>query len=215
MSIVAVLARPDIHSALIVGFGGGNAVAAMPPSVAAIDVIELEPEILEANRAIAALRNRDPLADIRLKLVINDARGALALTDKRYDAILSQPSHPWTAGASHLYTREFLEQAKTHLRPGGVFVQWMGAEFLDPQLFQSLLATLHSVFSEVRLYRTAPTALLLLASDLPLEPERHMERLRAVLNSASLHYARFGVAEPENLVADLALDTCGRGADHR
>jgi len=209
MSLVAVLARPDIHNILIVGFGGGNAVAAVPPSVAAIDVIELEPQIVSANRAIAALRNRDPLADRRLNLVINDARGALALSDKHYDAILSQPSHPWTAGASHLYTREFLEQAKSHLRPGGVFVEWMGAEFLDPKLFQSLLATLHVVFPEVRLYRTAPTALLLLASDLPLEPERHLERLRAVLNGAALHYARLGLAEPENLVADLALDTAG------
>jgi spermidine synthase len=209
MSAVAVLARPDIRSLLIVGFGGGNAVSAVPPSVAAIDVIELEPEVLRANRAIAVLRNHDPLTDIRLSLVLNDARGALALTDKRYDAIISQPSHPWTAGASHLYTREFLEQAHAHLNSGGVFVQWMGAEFLDPSLLRSMLATLHAVFPQVRLYRATPTALLLLASDLPLDTERHLERVRTVLDSAPLHYARLGLAAPENLVAALALDTAG------
>jgi spermidine synthase len=209
MSAVAVLARPDIRSLLIVGFGGGNAVAAVPPSVANIDVIELEPEVLRANRAIATLRNRDPLADSRLNLILNDARSALALSDRRYDAIVSQPSHPWTAGASHLYTREFLEQAHAHLRSGGVFVQWMGAEFLDPKLLRSMLATLHAVFPQVRLYRVTPTALLLLASDLPLDTEQHPDRIRAVLDSATLHYARLGLAAPENLVAALALDTAG------
>jgi len=209
MSAVAVLSRPDIRNLLIVGFGGGNAVSAVPPSVSAIDVIELEPEVLRANRAIAGLRNHDPLTDSRLSVLLNDARGALALTDKRYDAIISQPSHPWTAGASHLYTREFLEQAHQHLRPGGVFVQWMGAEFLDPALLRSLLATLHAVFPQVRLYRATPTALLLLASDLPLDTERHLERVHAVLDAAPLHYARLGLAAPENLVAALALDTEG------
>lgn len=209
MSAVAVLARPDIRNMLIVGFGGGNAVAAVPPSVASIDVIELEPEVLRANRAIATLRSRDPLADSRLNLILNDARGALALTDQRYDAIISQPSHPWTAGASHLYTREFLAQAHAHLRAGGVFVQWMGAEFLDPDLLRSMLATLHAAFPQVRLYRATPTALLLLASDLPLDTERHLDRIRAVLDGATLHYARLGLAAPENLVAALALDTTG------
>ena len=34
----------------------------------------------------------------------NDARNALALSARRYDIIVSQPSHPWPAGASHLYT---------------------------------------------------------------------------------------------------------------
>jgi SAM-dependent methyltransferase len=209
MSALAVLARPDIRNVLIIGFGGGNAVSAVPPSVSAIDVIELEPEVLRANRAIAGLRNHDPLTDSRLNLVLNDARGALALTNKRYDAIISQPSHPWTAGASHLYTREFLAQAHQHLQPGGVFVQWMGAEFLDPDLLRSMLATLHAVFPQVRLYRATPTALLLLASDLPLDTERHLERVRAVLDGATLHYARLGLAAPENLVAALALDTAG------
>jgi spermidine synthase len=209
MSALSVLARPDIRDMLVIGFGGGNAVAAVPPSVTSIDVVELEPEVLRANRSIESLRSGEPLLDARVRLVLNDARSALALSERRYDAIISQPSHPWTAGASHLYTREFLEQAHAHLRSGGVLAQWMGAEFLDPQLLRSLLATLHAVFPEVRLYRVTPTALLLLASDLPLDTERHPERIRAVLDGARLHYARLGLALPENLVTALALDTSG------
>ena len=55
------------------------------------------------------------------------------LTDLRYGAIVSQPSHPWTAGASHLYTRDFFEQVRGRLAPGGVFVQWMGLQFVDEE----------------------------------------------------------------------------------
>ena len=29
-----------------------------------------------------------------------------------FDAIVAQASHPWTAGASHLYTREFFDYRK-------------------------------------------------------------------------------------------------------
>ena len=80
---------------LIVGFGGGVVAEDIPTSVSDIDIVELEPKILEANRSISSDRNIDPLADPRIKLIINDARNALRLTDKRYDAIVSQPSHPW------------------------------------------------------------------------------------------------------------------------
>ena len=157
LSPLAVLARPDAREMLIVGFGGGVVVEAVPPSVQRIDVIELEPEVIEANRVTAHLRKRNPLADPRVNVIVNDARGALRLTSKRYDAIVSQPSHPWTAGASHLYTREFMQMAHEHLNPGGVFVQWMNVNFMDEALIRSLTATLLSVFPEVRLYRPDPT----------------------------------------------------------
>ena len=86
----------------------------------------------------SAIRSADP----RVNIIVNDARGALRLTDRRYDAIVSQPSHPWTAGASHLYTREFMQLAHDHLNSGGVFVQWMNVIFMDEDLLRSLTATL-------------------------------------------------------------------------
>ena len=206
MSMLAVLARPDSADLLIVGFGGGNVVQAAPPSVRRIDVIELEPRVIAANRAIAPLRSRDPLADPRLHIILNDARGALALTTRRYDAIISQPSHPWTAGAAHLYTREFMQQAHDHLTPGGVFLQWMGGEFVDEPLLRSLVATLASVFREVRVYRPSNTTLLFMASDLPVDLEHRPDDLRRQLDRAPLHYGGMGINAPEDLVAALAME---------
>ncbi|MFO1402336.1 MAG: fused MFS/spermidine synthase [Steroidobacteraceae bacterium] len=209
MPALAVLARPETQRMLIVGLGGGNVVRAVPPGVAHVDVIELEPEVVAANHALVDLRGEDPLADRRVTLIENDARGALLLSDARYDAIVSQPSHPWTAGASHLYTREFMRQARDHLAPGGVFAQWMSAEFLDESLLRALLATAADVFPEVRVYATSPTTLVILASDSPLEPERDPATVQRTLDDAWRHYARIGLHAPEDLVAALVLDTQG------
>ena len=85
------------------------------PSIDRIEVVEIESEMIRANRAIADQRRRDPLSDPRVHITVNDARSALQLTRERFDAIVSQPSHPWTAAASHLYTREFFELVRSRL----------------------------------------------------------------------------------------------------
>ena len=207
LSPLAVIARPAARDMLVVGFGGGVVIEAVPPSVRRIDVIELEPKVIEANRNIGAQRRRDPLADPRLNVIVNDARGALRLTSHRYDAIVSQPSHPWTAGASHLYTREFMQLAHEHLTTDGVFVQWMNVIFMDEPLMRSLTATLLDVFDNVRVYRPDPNTVVFLASDAPLELESSLATTRMPLLAAPLHYARFGINNAEDLVAALVLDT--------
>ena len=210
MSSLAVLANPAARDMLIVGFGGGVVVEGVPPSVRRIDVIELEPEVIEANRRTVALRKFDPLADPRVDVITNDARGALALTERRYDAIVSQPSHPWTAGASHLYTREFMQLARGHLAADGVFVQWMNVAFLDEDLLRSLTATLIDVFGTVRIYRPDPNTLVFLAAARPLDVETQVARAGgAPITVTPGHYARFGINTVEDLVAALAVDETG------
>lgn len=209
MGALGVLARPQARSALVIGLGGGNALAGLPPTLAAIDVIELEPEVVAANRAVSGWRGADPLADARVHVIANDARGALALTNQSYDLVVSQPSHPWTAGASHLYTREFLELVHARLAPGGVYVGWMGGRFVDAPLLRSLLATFLSAFQELRVYRSGSDSLLFLAGDAPLEPE---SRASTAIGAASEHYARLGINVPEDVAAGLVLDTTGARA---
>jgi spermidine synthase len=209
LSPLAVIARPQTKDMLIVGFGGGVVIEGVPPSVDHIDVIELEPQVIEANRVASPLRKRDPLTDPRVNTILNDARGALRLTNHRYDAIISQPSHPWTAGASHLYTREFMDLAHDHLTPNGVFVQWMNVIFMDEALLRSLTATLLDVFHEVRVYRPDPNTIVFLASDAPLDLETQLAATGMPLRAAPLHYSRFGINAPEDLVAALVLDADG------
>jgi hypothetical protein len=203
LGMLPVLARPEARSLLLIGLGGGLTLQAIPSIVDNIDVIELEPEVVRANQAVAGERDVDPLADPRVNLRTNDARGALLLTDARYDLIVSQPSHPWTAGASHLYTKEFFEIVRDHLESDGVFGQWIGMRFVDKELLQSLLATLLATFENVRAYQPVPASMIFLASDGPLDME---ERVPEALALAPEDFGRYGIRMPEDIAAGLALD---------
>ncbi|MEM7411156.1 MAG: fused MFS/spermidine synthase, partial [Myxococcota bacterium] len=77
LSSLPVLARPDAKRLLVVGFGGGTALEVVPSSVERVDVVELEPEVIEANRSVGELRWRNPLDDPRIHVHLNDARNAL------------------------------------------------------------------------------------------------------------------------------------------
>ena len=211
LATLPVLARPNAESMLIVGFGGGVVAEDIPSNISDIDIVELEPKVLEANQSVSADRNIDPLADPRINLIINDARNALRLTDKRYDAIVSQPSHPWTAGASHLYTREFMNLVKSRLNPDGIFLQWMNTQLVSEELLKSLIATLMDVFPHVRAYQFDAKVLFFLASDSEIEPEAQILATGEPLKSHPEEFKRKGIGSVNDLVAALAWDENGLG----
>lgn len=214
------LLNPKCDSMLVIGLGGGSAVEQVAPSVKSIDVIELEPAVIEANRRVSTLRTRDPFEDPRIRLIINDGRNALSRTSKKYDAIVSQPSHPWTAGASHLYTREFADQVSARLNENGIFLQWMASDFVDPTLVASMAATLRDVYPHVRLYEPFLGTLLFVASNQPVTPENATSadatsaegidaNLCVVAPEDREYYRRFGVITKTHLFALLSVDEIG------
>lgn len=206
LSALPVLARPDAKSMLIIGLGGGSVVEGVPETIETIDTVELEPKVVEAIQQIADVRKHDPLSDARMRLVINDARGALSLTNKKFDAIVSQPSHPWTAGASHLYTREFLQIARARLNENGVLLQWMNSSFATEELVQSLGATMLDVFEHARLYQPADGVLMFLASDSPLKVEEQIIETGRPLRAGLTSLREIGVNSVYDVATALMLD---------
>ncbi len=204
LSLLPTAARPDTDEILIIGLGGATTLEATANKVSSIDVIELEEEVVIANQLIP--RAVDPLLDPRVNLRLGDARGAMQLTDKTYHAIISQPSHPWTSGASHLYTREFFELAKSRLEPGGVFVQWIGKGFVDVPLFGSLMAAMTAVFEHVHVYRPVPAALVFVASDEPIDL---VDSAPAAFMAAREDFGAEGIHRVEDWLAAWTLDTAG------
>ena len=204
-----VLIRPDIESALIVGFGAGKAITGLPPTVTEVDVIELEPKVIAANRAIGDRLQYNPLQDPRLSIYINDARSALALSAKKYDTIISQPSHPWSAGASHLYTSEYMQLVADHLNDGGVFLQWINSQFVDEKLLKNLCATILDVYPHVRIYQWSPQVLFFVASDQPMDIEEQILTSGRPFRDAPLFYLEMGIAAVEDVVAALMMDEQG------
>jgi spermidine synthase len=204
LGVLPALLRPAGGALLMVGLGGGVAIEGVPAAIRSIDVVEIEPEVIAANRVLSERRARDPLADARVHLHVGDARAALSLTRARFDAIVSQPSHPWTASSS-LYTREFFSLCREHLSEDGVFVQWIGLPFLDEELLRSLVASLGDVFPNVIAFRPPASAeLLFAASERPLTLPSE-----AMLRSLGPELLPIGIATPEDLFAALVLDAQG------
>lgn len=201
------LAHPEGRSLLIIGLGGGALLRHVPATVQEIDIIELEPEVVEANRAVAHLRLSDPLSDPRTNVILGDARGALSLTDRKYDLVISQPSHPWTAGASHLYTFNFFELIREHMNPGGVFLQWIDLDFVDADLLRTLTASVAAAFPHIRVYHSNPPgSMYFLGSD---EPFDMVASIRRAIELAPASLADSGVWSPEDVEFTLALDDGG------
>jgi spermidine synthase len=209
LATLPAMIRPQAESMLIVGLGGGNTVNGVPPGVGEIDVIELEPRVIDANRLAGGIRVTDPLADPRLSIYINDARSALSLTSKHYDAIISQPSHPWTAGASHLYTQEYMQLVADRLTDDGVFLQWMAGQFVNESLLRSLCATMLNVFEHVRVYQLFPEVLFFVGSQQPMDTELELAASGKPVTDAPVFYYQTGFVSPEDLLTGLILDTEG------
>lgn len=209
LSALPMLARPEAKDMLVVGFGGGQVIEGVPPSIDRIDVIELEPEVIAANRAFSMERAFNPFEDHRVRIVRNDARNALALSSRRYDVIVSQPSHPWTAGASHLYTREFLSLARARLNNGGVLLQWINLEFVDEGLLRSFVGTILSEFKHAELYQPEPRVLLFVASDRPIDIVGEGRGVQRSLANHAAHYRRIGMRSQEDIAAMMVLDEDG------
>jgi spermidine synthase len=205
LGTLGAMSRPDARSMLVVGLGGGVTLEGIPPTIEKIDVVEIEPRVLEANRFIADERRHDPLRDGRVRVVLNDARNALQRTSYQYDIIVSQPSHPWTPASANLYSREFLASAKRRLTADGVFVQWMNAGFVSEELFRSLVATLAAEYRHLIVYEPVPMSLVFLASDTEVDPRRWFASGRSRTDEAARALARAGITLPEDLDWSLLL----------
>src|SRR5690606_37453687 len=119
-AIPATLAERT-ERAMVIGLGGGHTVTTLlGGAFEKITVVELEEAVVEAARRMHQERNDKakrtvpfPLEDPRVRLVVDDARARLKLAaEDTLDAVVSQPSHPWLAGSSALYTREFFEEVR-------------------------------------------------------------------------------------------------------
>ncbi len=133
-------------TAFVVGFGGGITTRALTyTDLESIRVVELEPAVINAGRSIA--KGEIPvLQDSRVVLEFNDARNTLLLDSQRYDIIVSQPSHPWIAGAANVFTTQFFEIAKSRLNDDGIYGQWVNLFNMDATTLRSILHSFFNVF---------------------------------------------------------------------
>lgn len=175
-----MMIAPNIDRVLVIGLGSGLTLGAMSRYPAqSLDYVELCPEVDEAARLHFKDFNGDAFRDPRVRAIINDGRNHVALTDRVYDVISSQPTNLWIAGVGSLFTQEYFRQCRARLAAGGVLCQWLQAYKLGPEDFRSVLATFRTVFPECTLWEPKPGgdyALIGFTTPLHFDLDRAAER---------------------------------------
>jgi len=103
----------------------------------------------------------------------------LLVTPEKFDVIISEPSNPWMAGVSNLFTREFFIMGSQKLKPAGVFCQWLQLYKISPENLRSILQTFHGIFPHLLVFQSSEYDLLILGSLEPLsiDPGKLRDRL--------------------------------------
>ncbi len=170
---VPLLFGGPAHKVLVIGYASGVTTgSALLHEPERIDVVEIEPVVMEASRYFDAV-NGNPRSSPRVRVILDDGRTYLASTTERYDVIISEPSNPFLVGSASLFTREYFRLARQALAAGGRLCQWVQLYGLKPDSVRVLIGTVTSEFPYVYafMYGSDYPDLLLLASERPLTVE--------------------------------------------
>jgi spermidine synthase len=184
---------------LVVGLGSGVTLhSVLTHPVREVECIELEDAVVRGAHFFATF-NHNPLDDPWTRLIVNDARNHLRVTDRPYDVIISEPSNPRIPGAANLFTKEFFDLVKARLKPNGVFGQWVQLYELEQPHFQAILRTITSTFEHVHVFRVRHDALLVASEQpLPVQTDAWQARLNP---SVRADLARINIHQIEDLLA--------------
>ncbi|MFY0562619.1 fused MFS/spermidine synthase [Archangium lansingense] len=176
--LIGAFTHPNPRRSLVVGLGTGSTAGWLGsvPEMERVDVVEIEPAILHFARMCQDVNER-VLDNPKVKVHLDDAREVLLASKESYDIIFSEPSNPYRAGISSLFSREFYQAVKKRLAPGGIFLQWLQTYEVDARTVRSVYATLSSEFGAVETWHTQGGDLILMATE---QPQRHdLELMRA------------------------------------
>jgi len=150
LGIFPVLAHPSDESkkALVIAFGAGITAGSVLASdqVSSLDVVDLNPDVEGINNLFTEV-NGDVFHKPRFHFHNDDGRNYLVTSNKRYDVIISDSTHPRAYDSWILYTEEFYKAVRKRLLPNGVFAQWVPVlGSMQGDLFRIHLNTFRHVF---------------------------------------------------------------------
>lgn len=159
---------PNSGDALVIGLGSGiTCGSVLRHPVKSLDVVEIASEVVECNYFFKN-ENNNFMDDPRVKIHVDDAITQLKIAPKKYDYIISEPSNPWIAGISNLYSVEFFTICKARLKSNGVLSQWFHNYDVSNDIFKLVLSTISNVFSHVSIWKVSDADIIILGSANPL-----------------------------------------------
>ncbi len=148
--LTTLLPTQQAKSVLVIGCGAGVTAGAVSisPAVEKLTIAEIEPLVPFTVSTYFGDHNYNVVKNPKTHVQIDDARHFLLTTNEKFDAITSDPFDPWVKGAATLYSREFWEEAKKHLNPGGVVTVFVQLYEAGTPAVKSEMATFFEAFPD-------------------------------------------------------------------
>ena len=185
MMLGALYLKPEPHSILIIGLGGGTLPRTLEKLLpgADIDVVEIDPAVVGVAQQYFGFQ-----PDERVHLTVQDGRAYVRQAlrgSKRYELImLDAYEHQYIP--EHMLTREFLTEVRSLLQPAGIVA---ANTFSSSRLYSNESVTYRSVYGGF--YNLRSSNRVILASNAPLpsidEATRNSRRFTAA-------FERYGFA---------------------
>ncbi len=150
LGILPVLthASDEPKQVLVIAFGAGITAGSVLASdrVSTLDVVDLNPDVEQINNLFTDV-NGDVFHNPRFHFHNDDGRNYLVTSNKRYDLIVGDSTHPRAYDSWILYTENFYRAVRQRLRPDGIFAQWVPVlGSMRGDLFRIHLNTFRRVF---------------------------------------------------------------------
>jgi spermidine synthase len=205
-----VLFAAHPRSALHVGVGTGITLGAVAshPRVESITAAELSDGVIRGLELFEQ-ENGAAYRDLRVRLVQEDGRHHLELTDARFDVITLEPPPPIVAGSVHLYSLDFYRLCRRRLQPGGIVAQWLPLHAQSLASARMIARTFLDAYPHVQLWLPSVRDAVLIGSAEPLEMrlDRVMEAFANPTTRANLEPAY--LETPQALLATFLWNRRG------
>jgi spermidine synthase len=162
-----MLLHPDPRRVLLVGGGlaGGRSEILKHPSVRELICVELDPKFYRWAQKFAAA---ETLGGSRSRVVFGDARAYIMDTYDHFDVVILNVPDPVNGQLNRFYTREFFQETRTVLKPGGILSVGVSAppDIIAPEYAEFLRSVRSSLAASFTHIRELPAdRLLFIASD--------------------------------------------------
>ena len=183
---------PRNDDALVLGLGSGVSAGTVGLLFDKSTAIEINPAVVE-NLHQMSKWNFDIERNPRVSIALDDGIHFLKTSTERYSMILNTVTSPLYFSSSKLYTRDFFEIVRDHLKPDGIYVTWVDNR-VQTRGLDIILKTLSNSFTHCWAAAIAPDYFLLICSEAELRV--HQPDLIAKNPTLSKHFLREHAVSP-------------------
>lgn len=150
-----LLSHPNAKNVLFIGTAaGGLLTEALKYPLKQAVYVEIDPVFIQVLQGLREPSLEKELSDPRVRIALEDGRTYLKNAKEKFDAVFVHAGLPTSLGINRYYTREFFEEVRRVLSPGGiaVFKTAGSLSYLSEELRHLnavVLKTLSSVFPEI------------------------------------------------------------------